>query len=413
MRKLIRQIVDGYKSVKLVGQDKGYVVLSGQEPDTKREVLINILPRLLGDDPQIARRFQGLARTIRQLNHPNILSIRKVGEEAGLPYLVTGAVEKAKPLVDKLDQPWAVDTAADVIMQVGEALEHAYKKGLVHGSLTPDDIVVKSNGRVLVTGFGLAELQDLLGVHFAEAASPYLAPERAEGQPANAAADVYSLAAILYSMLTKRQPQVVKGEVLPPSRFNPDVPPAMDAVVVKALAPDPADRYPDVRSFLATFGSVTLAPLAHRTQATGRGVRCPNCGAENQTGKFCRKCGARLEHPPQGAQLSPTRSTAGEPILRTKIEVRNSGLDVGSGVELHETVIARPMPVATGELAAQFPAPLEMPRIDVASMWPAAQEQRLAMPEPPPIPEIDWADIVPPMSEVPSIEGLSFTTEDD
>jgi len=413
MRKLIRQIVDGYKSVKLVGQDEGYVVLSGQEPETKREVLIKILPRLLGDDPQIARRFQGLARTIRQLNHPNILSIHKVGEEEGLPYLVTGAIEKAQPLADKLDQPWAVDSAADVIMQVGQALEHAYKKGVVHGSLTPDDIVVEDNGRVLVTDFGLAELQDLIGVHLKEAASPYLAPERVAGQPADGAADVYSLAAILYSMLTKRQPQVAKGEVLPPSRFNPDVPPAMDAVVVKALAPDPADRYPDARSFLAAFGSVTLAPLVQQTPSTMPGVRCPSCGAENQTGKFCRKCGARLEHPPQGAQLSPTRSPAGEPILRTRIEVRNSGLGVGSGVELHETIIARPMTVATGELAVQFPEPLEMPQIDIASMWPTAQDQGGAMPEPPPMPEIDWADIAPPMPEIPRIEDISIAMEDD
>jgi len=225
LRKLIRQIVSGYKSLKLAGQDEGYVVFNAEEPDTHYPVSIKILPRLLGSDPQIAQRFQGLARTLRQLNHPSILSIQEVGEEEGLPYLVTRAIERAKPLTDKLGQPWAVDEAADLVMQIGEALEYAYKKGVVHGSLKPDDILIEDGGRVRVSDFGLAEFQDLAGVHLKEAASPYLAPERAAGESADSAADVYSLAAILYSMLTKRQPQVVAGEVLPPSRFNPDVPP--------------------------------------------------------------------------------------------------------------------------------------------------------------------------------------------
>ena len=89
MRDLIRQIVDGYKGLKLEGQDEGYVVFTGKEADTRQAVAIKILPRLLGQDPQIGRQFDRLARTIRQLNHPNIASIRKVGEESGLPYIVT------------------------------------------------------------------------------------------------------------------------------------------------------------------------------------------------------------------------------------------------------------------------------------------------------------------------------------
>ena len=148
---------------------------------------IKILPRVIEQNPQIAKSFQGLARTIRQLNHPNIASIRKVGEEAGLPYIITRSVEKAQPLTAKLNQPWAIDAAADVVMQVGQALEHAAKKGLVHGGLTPENVVVEDNGQVQVTDFGLNELQDIVGVQLKEAASPFLAPEksarRAGGRP--------------------------------------------------------------------------------------------------------------------------------------------------------------------------------------------------------------------------------------
>ena len=189
MRDLIGKIASGYRSIKLLGEDKGYVLLQGKDPDTRQGMLIRVLPQLLGEDPQIAARFRGLAQTIRQLNHPNVAAVQKVGEESGLPYLVTRVIEKGQPLAEKLNQPWAVDATADVVMQIGQALDHAYKKGLVHGSLSPENIVVQENGQVTVTDFGLTELQNLLGLQLKEAASPYRAPEQISGEPANARTD--------------------------------------------------------------------------------------------------------------------------------------------------------------------------------------------------------------------------------
>jgi serine/threonine protein kinase len=411
MRSLIQQIVQGYKQTKLEGQEEGYVLFSGQEPDTKQAVWIKILPRLMGDDPQIAKRFQGLAQTIRQLNHPNIASIRKVGAEAGLPYIVSRTLEKAHPLATKLDQPWAVDAAADVVMQAGQALEHAYNKGLVHGALSPQSVTVDDAGRVLVTDFGLSELRDLVGVRVREAASPYLAPERQAGGAADARADVYSLAAILYSLLAKRAPQVIKGKVVPPGRFNPDIPAAMDSVVVKALDPDPANRYPDVKAFLAAFGAITLAPAMAKALSAAPGMRCPRCGAENQAGRFCRKCGSRLPPPASPAPSPPARSRLDEPIQVTTVDVGH--MKVGPGVELRQAAIAQPVSVATGDLEVQFPEPLEMPEAG-ADLWPtSSDEQLISMPEPPPMPVIDWAEIVPPILEVPSIGNASTDREGD
>ncbi|NIV36570.1 MAG: protein kinase, partial [Anaerolineae bacterium] len=188
MRDLIRQILEGYKSLKLEGQEEGYVQFSGQDPDSRQPVSIKILPRLLGSDPQISERFDDLSRAVRHLNHPNIAAVRKAGEEAGLPYIITRTLEKGHSLAAKLDQPWAVDTAADVVSQVGMALEHAYNKGVVHGGLTPDNVVVQDDGRVLVTDFGLEEMMDLVGVEAKKGASPFVAPERVVGQSADARA---------------------------------------------------------------------------------------------------------------------------------------------------------------------------------------------------------------------------------
>jgi len=412
MRNLIRQIVSGYKSLNLEGQNEGYVVFSGEEPGTKQTVSIKILPRLLGQDPEIAQRFERLARIIRELNHPNIASIHKVGEEGGLPYLVTRSLEKAQSLAVKLDQPWAIDAAADVVMQVGEALDHAYRKGMVHGGLTPENVDVEDDGRVEVTGFGLSELQNLVGVQLKEVVSPFLAPEKSKGGKADGRADIYSLAAILYAMLAHRPPQIVKGQVLPPSRFNPDVPPAMDAVVVKALALNPEERYPDARSFLTALGAVSLTPLLEKSWELTAEGQCTNCGAGDQNSRYCRKCGVRLKPAPKEGSISTSDDVLAQPIQITKIEVGR--VQMGKGVELHDTVIAAPMQVATGELLDLFPEPLEVPRIGAQDLWlTVLEEAQVIMPEPPPMPVIDWAEIAPPMPEVPTFDEILVDREDD
>jgi serine/threonine protein kinase len=416
MRDLIRQIVERYKSLKLEGQQEGYVLFSGQEPDTRLPVQIKVLPQLLDEDPQIAARFRRLAQAIRQLNHPNIPATRDVGEQSGLPYIITRAIEKAEPLADKLNQPWAVDAAADLTMEIGQAMEHAYNKGVVHGSLSPQNILVQDNGKVTVNDFGLAELLDLVGAQVRQTASPFLAPERIAGKPADARADVYSLGAVLYRLLAARPPQVVQGQVLPPSRFDPEVSPEMDQVVVKALDPNPANRYPDVRSFLAALGAVTLVPAREEVESEAPGNRCPRCGAENQTGRFCRRCGARLDQRSASASAPPptpptAESKLEEPIQITSIDVGR--LEVGSGVEVQETAIAQPLAVASETLSADFPDPLPMPEIGQQAMWPSVENREtLAMPEPPPMPVVDWAEIAPPMPQVPSVEDIPIETED-
>jgi Protein kinase domain len=271
--------------------------------------------------------------------------------------------------------------------------------------------VVQDSGRVTVTDFGLAELLDLVGVQVRQAASPFLAPERLAGKPADARADVYSLAAILYSLLAKRMPQVVQGQVLPPSRFNLEVPAEMDKVVVKALNPNPADRYPDVKSFLTALGAITLAPAAAKVLPVTPGGRCPRCGAKDQTGRFCRKCGTRLTQPQAAAPPPPAGSKLDEPIQVTKVDVGH--IEVGAGVEVQQTTIAQPLAIAGDDLSVEFPRPLDMPQIDLQNLWPSPSGGvAISMPEPPPMPVIDWADIAPPMPEVPSIEDIPIGEED-
>lgn len=412
MRDLVRQIVEGYKALKLEGESEGYVVFRGQEPDTRQQVWIKILPRLLVQNPEMAQRVAALSQAIRQLNHPNIVAVRKLGEQGGLPYLITRALEAAQPLAAKLNQPWAVDEAADLVMQVGRALEHAHAKGLLHGSLSPENIVVENSGRVQVTDFGLAELQELTGVRARGTVSPYLAPERQAGAKGDGRSDVYSLAAILYGMLAQRNPQIVRGEVLPPGRFNPEVPAAMDAVVVKALAPNATDRYPDVKSFLAAFGAVTLAPMIKQAPPEPPGTTCLKCGAKGQSGRFCRACGARLGSVPARAPVLSKKSILDEPIQQTRVDVGR--IEVGKGVEVHDTTISAPITVVSSEMQSQFPEPLDMPRIDAAEMWSSLSTHLvIPMPDPLPMPDTDWAEAAPAMPQVPTFESMPVQGEGD
>jgi serine/threonine protein kinase len=445
VRDLVRQIVEGYKSVKLVGQDEGYVVFTGLDPDTQQAVSIKVLPRLLGREPQAARKFEAFSRALRQLNHPNIVAVRQVGARAGMPYIVTAAAEKGGRLASALDREWAIEDAADLVMQAGRGLEHAYNKGVVHGDLTPESIVLEDKGRVMVTDFGLRELMEMVGARAQDEDSPYIAPERAAGKPASPRSDVYSLAAILYRLLTGRSPQIVKGEVLPPSRFNPDLPPGIDPVVVRALARNPLERFPDVKAFLASLGGVALARRVQApASADSEGRTCPHCGTPNQTSRYCRKCGAQLEQPaartserrrpeppavkapgpsqpalrpppgvPQRRRPPPrAESKLDEPIQITTIDVGH--VDIGTGVELQKTVIAQPMSVASSEISAEFPAPLPMPELKVSAsgLFAADFDQPpVAMPEPPEMPVIDWAEVAPRMPEVPTIEDVRLEQE--
>jgi hypothetical protein len=185
----------------------------------------------------------------------------------------------------------------------------------------------------------------------------------------------------------------------------------MDEVMVKALAPSPSNRYPDTKAFLVALGAVSLVPAAE-VRPAAVGVRCPRCGADKQTGRFCRKCGARLPQqaavPPPSARVE--RSLMDRPIQVTKVEVGR--VDVGKGVEMTETIIAQPMPILAGDLEVEFPAPLEMPKLDMQGLGSSSAYQlMLTMPEPPAMPVIDWGEIAPPMPEVPTLESVTSREE--
>jgi len=231
------------------------------DPLIEREVAIKtLLPNLPAEVMDgVRERFLREARSAGRLNHPNIVTIHDVGVQDGVAYIAMELLE-GRTLKDVMGdgQRMSYSTAADLVAQVADALDYAQRFSIVHRDVKPANIMLDSHGRAKLTDFGVARLPssemtqtgDTLG-------SPkYMSPEQVLGQPADPRADIFSLGIVLFEMLTGRHPFVqandtafslmhrIAGEPhLPLRQADPQVPPAFEKIVNRALAKKPAERY--------------------------------------------------------------------------------------------------------------------------------------------------------------------------
>ncbi|WP_052441858.1 protein kinase domain-containing protein [Streptacidiphilus anmyonensis] len=239
----------------------------------RRLVAVKTLAPELAHDPQCRARFQREAHAVAALNHPVVATIHDVAEDvrdgALVPYLVMEYVDGVT-LADVLRRgPLPVGEAVDVAMQVLDALDHSHRQGILHRDIKPANIMTTRSGAVKVLDFGIARaLTDtatrLTGTGMAVGTPACLSPEQINGLDVDHRADLYAVGCLLYELLTGRQPfvgdspfvimhQHLTAEPAPPSRSRPEVPPALDAVVLTALGKTPADRYRDAASMRAAL----------------------------------------------------------------------------------------------------------------------------------------------------------------
>ncbi|MBT8249210.1 MAG: protein kinase, partial [Acidimicrobiia bacterium] len=226
----------------------------------QRRVAVKILHAAHSSDPSFIQRFKREAMAAANLSHPNIVSIFDTGEQEGVRYIVMELVE-GKTLRDILRADGSVHPrrAAEIATEVAAALEVAHRGGLVHRDVKPGNIMLRGDGSVKVTDFGIArawdDSEELTRTGAVIGTATYFSPEQAQGLPADARSDIYSLGIVLYEMLAGRTPfsgespvsvayQHVSEFAAPPSTLNPDVSPELDAIVMRALEKGPADRYP-------------------------------------------------------------------------------------------------------------------------------------------------------------------------
>jgi serine/threonine-protein kinase len=235
-----------------------------------RRVVVKALPR--GADHEAVRRFRREIAVTTALHHPRVLPVLGAGQTERLLYYVMPLVEGGS-LADRLRDEGRLSVAESVRMlrELGEALAHAHAHGVVHGDVKPDNVLL-SEGHAVLADFGGARLaperRTLRGeAEQAVVGTPlYMSPEQAAGDPMlDARSDVYSLAVVGYELLTGRppfrgaSPRAVLlahlGQPVPPLRtLRPDVPPALAAVLERALAKDPARRFASASAFLAALG---------------------------------------------------------------------------------------------------------------------------------------------------------------
>jgi eukaryotic-like serine/threonine-protein kinase len=248
------QTVGGrYRLERSLGHGGMATVHLARDETLGREVAIKRLSKALSGDEIFRERFMREARTAAGLSHPNIVAVFDVGEEDGLPYIVMECVD-GRTLAELLAEhgPLDPDRAADLILQACAGLEHAHAAGLVHRDIKPQNLLVREDDTLKIVDFGIARPVDgtqltLAGTILGTAA--YLAPEQALGERVTAAADLYSLGAVTYELLSGRPPYEFESLAELPVKQREGPPPwikgvseELQDVVRRCLAPDPADR---------------------------------------------------------------------------------------------------------------------------------------------------------------------------
>ena len=247
------------------------------DPVLSRRVAVKILRDDLASDPATRTRFRNEAIAAARLNHPNVVATYDTGDDAGTAYIVMELVDG--PTVRQLLRergPLPVREVIRIGVEVADALEAAHRAGLVHRDVKPPNVLVPPAGPVKVTDFGIAKAaggNDLTRTGTVMGTARYLAPEQVNGRPTDARTDVYALGLLLYEMLCGRPPFGGDTDVAtamarlttsaPPIRSQrPDVPPALDDVVHRCMARDPARRYASAGAVRAALAAIRASPQA-------------------------------------------------------------------------------------------------------------------------------------------------------
>ncbi|MDD5448253.1 MAG: Stk1 family PASTA domain-containing Ser/Thr kinase [Actinomycetota bacterium] len=223
-----------------------------------RTVAVKILHPQYAKDPVFVERFKREAQAAANLNHPNVVSVYDWGIEGDTSFLVMEYIQ-GKTLKDIIIEngPLLPERAIEIAIAICSALEAAHKQGIVHRDIKPQNVTVTRSNQIKVTDFGIARAvgdSAMTQTGTIMGTAQYISPEQAQGQSADPRSDLYSLGIVLYEMLTGRVPfdgetpvaiayKHVREDPLPPSMLNPDIPPELEAVVMKALAKNPDNRY--------------------------------------------------------------------------------------------------------------------------------------------------------------------------
>jgi eukaryotic-like serine/threonine-protein kinase len=282
----------------IVGRGGMAEVFRARDIRLDRIVGVKTLRDDLARDQTFQARFRREAQSAASLNHPSIVAVYDTGEDMvgslPVPYIVMEFVD-GRTLRDLLrdDRRLLPERALEITDGVLRALDYSHRNGIVHRDIKPGNVMLTRNGEVKVMDFGIARAVADSQMTMTQTAqvigtAQYLSPEQARGERVDARSDLYSTGCLLYELLTGRPPftgdspvaiayQHVKEEPVPPSQVDPEVPPWADAIVLKAMRKDPADRYQSAgemrNDIQRALSGAPIAAAMPPTAAYGAGTR--------------------------------------------------------------------------------------------------------------------------------------------
>ena len=269
-----QRIGDRYTLVARIGAGGMADVWSADDEMLERRVALKFLHERFAQDAQFVERFRREAQAAAGLQHPNVVGVYDRGEWEGRHWIAMEYVEGAS-LKDLIERGLSVGEAVEIVRQILTGARFAHSRGIVHRDLKPQNVLVDPEGRARVADFGIARagVSEITQTGSVLGTAQYLSPEQAQGFEVTAASDLYSVGVILYEALTGRVPfeadsvvavalKQVSEQPRPPSELNPAVSRALDAVVLRALAKEPANRFASANEFLRALDAAEADPEA-------------------------------------------------------------------------------------------------------------------------------------------------------
>ncbi len=264
----VGQVLDKYELLERVGQGGMAVVYRGLDRSLRRTVAVKVLHRHLSDHKEARDRFEREAHAVAKLRHENILEIFDYAASADEAYIVTEFIEGATLKQFTTDNPpQHAEIGAMIVLQVCRALAHAHGQGILHRDVKPENVMIRSDGIVKLTDFGISQMLDLqrMTVTGQLLGSPaYMSPEHVEGRQLDFRTDVFAAGIVLYQLTVGKLPFEGKNphEILKrigeckytdPRQANPRVGNELGKIILRAMARDPDDRFPDVTAMVAAL----------------------------------------------------------------------------------------------------------------------------------------------------------------
>jgi serine/threonine protein kinase len=277
---LLSQDIDSYKLLKKIGSGGMGDVYVAKDAELHRKVAIKLLPQEFTKNKERVQRFRQEAQAASKLNHPNIITIHKIGRTKEIHYMVTEFVD-GFTLRELINQGMNIIQVLEIIIQVTSALKSTHEAGIIHRDIKPENIMIRNDGLVKVLDFGLAKLIEPGNSDSLEITSfhtqagqiigtpNYMSPEQVEGNHIDARTDLFSLGSLLYECLTGKQAfdgasaqkiltQIVKFVPPFPSKFNSQIVPELDKVTLKLLKKNPSERFQTADEVISQLNEIKI-----------------------------------------------------------------------------------------------------------------------------------------------------------